>query len=663
MTSNPREDHHDGSDDESLVEDLMREAPQMEDGLQNVVAVDNVPQVPQEKVGKLVTVLTKLFSKLGPVREPIFMPMDANGQSKGFCFIEFANPEHAMKAVETLNGYKLDKAHTFEVIRMTDLEKFANITDEFVEPASQPQKEPVDLHWWLTDERCFDQFALRYDVHTAVKYNTRSEPEDVHHRENWTETYVVWSPKGSYLATFHRKGIALWAGPEFTQVMRFPHTGVKLIDFSPCEKYIVTWSNEVPDDPRDPQSIIVWDVRTGRKLRGFGAEEQMVWPAFKWSNDDQFFARTSADTLSIYETPSMKLMDKKSIKIENIRDFAWSPSENYIAYWVSEHKEQPARVVILDVGTKAEIRVKNLFNVKECKLHWQNKGDFLCVKVERHTKTKKSTFTNFEIFRLREKQVPVDNVEFKDQLHAFAWEPAGDKFAIIHGETGKLCVSFYQMQQGKEGGKVAKLHTAEKKTVNHLFWSPKGRYIVLAGLRNMQGVLEFWDTTENLCMNTGEHFMATDVEWDPTGRYVATSVSYWRHQMENGYKIWSFQGRQLYNESLEKFYQFIWRPRPPTLLTDDEIKAVRKNLKTYSIKFDQEDLISGDKASKEQIEKRRKQWNDYQEFRKRSIAEYKERREERIAIRDGQASEDEGDTLDDEEVVELFIEEKVEVIN
>ena len=49
----------------------------------------------------------------------------------------------------------------------------------------------------------------------------------------------------------------------------------------------------------------------------------------------------------------------------------------------------------------------------QCKIYWQNQGDFLCVKVDRHTKTKKSIFCNLEIFRMREKDLPVEVVELK----------------------------------------------------------------------------------------------------------------------------------------------------------------------------------------------------------------------------------------------------------
>ena len=34
----------------------------------------------------------------------------------------------------------------------------------------------------------------------------------------------------------------------------------------------------------------------------------------------------------------------------------------------------------------------------------------------------------------------------------------------------------------------------------------------------MNGVLEFIDTSDFTSMNSGEHFMCTDIEWDPTGR-------------------------------------------------------------------------------------------------------------------------------------------------
>ena len=48
----------------------------------------------------------------------------------------------------------------------------------------------------------------------------------------------------------------------------------------------------------------------------------------------------------------------------------------------------------------------------------------------------------------------------------------------------------------------------------------------------MNGVLEFVDTSDMTVMTPPqEHFMCTDVEWDPTGRYVTTAVSWWGHKV------------------------------------------------------------------------------------------------------------------------------------
>lgn len=127
---------------------------------------------------------------------------------------------------------------------------------------------------------------------------------------------------------------------------------------------------------------------TGQEKRSFNPEGSSTWPIFRWSHDDKYFARMVNDVLSIYQTPSFGLLEKKSIKIPGIRDFSWSPTDNVIAYWVAEDKDVPAKVTLLEIPNRNEIRNKNLFNVADCKIHWQKSGDYLCVKVDRYSKVK-----------------------------------------------------------------------------------------------------------------------------------------------------------------------------------------------------------------------------------------------------------------------------------
>ncbi|KAK3091595.1 hypothetical protein FSP39_021018 [Pinctada imbricata] len=568
-----------------------------------------------------------------------------DGKTKGFIFLEYSSPIHAHEAVKMANGYKLDKAHTFSVNLFSDFEKFEKVPAEWEVPKPKSFKDYGNLRYFLQDNECCDQFSVIYDggEKTAIYKNSPREPVLLEERARWTETYVRWSPQGTYLATFHTKGIALWGGEKFDQIMRFSHIGVQLIDFSPCERYLVTFS-PLPTNQEDQHQIIIWDLRTGMKKRGFHCETQATWPILKWSHDGNYFGRITPDTLSIYSTPSFGLLDKKSLKISGIRDFSWSPSDNVVAYWVPERENVPARVTLVQIPSRNEICVKNLFNVADCKMHWQKNGDYLCVKVDRYSKAKKveekdqykysGMYYNFELFRIREKQIPVDKVECKENVMAFAWEPTGTRFAYIHGESPRISVTFYQIKAGK----VELLKSLERRQANHLFWSPSGQFIVLAGLRNMNGVLEFVDASDVTVMAQTEHFMATDIEWDPTGRYVISAVSWWGHKVDNAYWIWSFQGRLLQKLQCDRFCQLLWRPRPPTLLANEQIKNIKKNMKKYSEQFDVMDRLRQSNVSTELLEKRKQLLSEYERYRKIQEEEYEHYKQRRIALRDGMYS-------------------------
>ncbi|RIB07830.1 eukaryotic translation initiation factor eIF2A-domain-containing protein [Gigaspora rosea] len=710
-----------------------------EEGFDAIIVVDNAPTVDESKKDKLLKFIRKIFKNAGNIKD-IEMPMDPDPEtetltSKGFLFIEFETPEQAAMAIKQYDGYPMDKTHHLAVNRFTDIEKYSQIEEEYKEPEEEKFVEKEHLRSWLTDPQARDQIVLYRGDDVSIFWNQKTEPpEEVHKRINWTETYVQWSPLGTYLATFHRQGIALWGGPSWNKIIRFVHSGVKLIDFSPNEKYLVTWSNEpitlgpnggagTPFGPEDEgRQIIIWDVHGGNLLRSFpsstlssdGTPNKITWPMFKWSSSDKYFARVTQgqqgqqgqQVLSVYETPSMGLVGNKSIKIEGLVDFEWAPAsdkekekdkhsgekkqrEELLSYWTPEIGNQPARVTLLNIPSKEIVRTRNLVNVTDCKMHWQSNGDFLCVKVGRHTKTKKSTFSNLEIFRVREKDIPVEVIEVKDVVIAFAWEPKGERFAIITtsdpnygqptqgGVTLKTNVSFYYLEKPKpdKGGPAnfKLIKTLEKKSSNAIYWSPQGRHVILATLRSSTIFdLEFWDldfeTTLDqkefakadpaAClqlMSTQEHYGVTDVEWDPTGRYVITSSSFWRHSIENGYILWDFKGTQLQRHLLDKFKQLLWRPRPKSLLTSEQKKAIKKNLREYSKKFDDDDDWVKLKLSKGQFEHRRRLMEEWNAWRKRVEKELAEERENAGIVSPSSRRDD--DTI---EVIEEWIEEVVE---
>jgi len=400
-----------------------------------------------------------------------------------------------------------------------------------------------------------------------------------------------------------------------------------------------------------------------KKLKGF--PDDANWPAFKWSSNDRFFAQLSDGVITIWEiNKGGQVAPWHKISLEGIKipEFSFSPGEgqSLISYWVPELGNIPARVVLFDVSARKDRRQKNLFNVSDCKMYWQNKGDYLCVKVDRSSKTKKVASTNFEIFFAKEKDVPVEVVEKKDFIIAFAWEPNGARFAVIHSslEVGgpRNEVSFYTL----EGKNCKLIRTLDKRPASHLFWSPRGDNILIAQIKSSTGNLEFYNVTENEVMGTGEHYSTTDIEWDPSGRYVVTYASAWKHQLENGYCIWSFQGKLLTKVQREKFFQFLWRPRPKTILKEKQTAEVKKNIKTLSKQYLAEEREKKKGSKRKLTAKREQQKMEFDAFLLKRRSEYTteaalRRRPYVFTLRD--YSENDVVTKELEDVIETFVQE------
>jgi translation initiation factor 3 subunit B len=136
--------------------------------------------------------------------------------------------------------------------------------------------------------------------------------------------------------------------------------------------------------------------------------------------------------------------------------------------------------------------------------------------------------------------------------------------------------------------------------------------------------------------------------------------------MENGYHLYDFKGEQLREEPVEKFKQWVWRPRPPSLLSKEEQKQIRKNLREYSKVFDQEDADRGASADLAVVEHRRRLLDEWLSWREQVEEEIMAERRERGLPEDPlegliKRTEDGEDQII-EEIVEEIVEETEEII-
>lgn len=702
-------------------------------GIEEYVVVDGAPVAPESKAPMLKKVLTKLFTNVGAEiadgDDAFFLPIE-NGKTTGFLFIQFKNVKHAELAIKALNGKKLDAKHRLFLNKLSDVEKYGAegaVSSDFKEPKVPEFKETDYLKSWLQDPSGRDQFIAHYNDDVAVNWHKKNQVENVIQRDNFTTGFSAWSPKGSYLVTIHPQGLQSWGGSNFDSIRRYFHPEVRLLEFSPDEKYLVSLSPEpiklppadhparetFPFKPEDEgHKLVIWELATGLPVRTFALppnleqSKKIEWPLIKWSYDGKYFARKGPDALAIYESSTMSLLDKKILKIEGLQDFEFAPAgvqlasakkddplSHVISYWTPETSNQTARVTLLEVPSKKVLRTVNLFQVSGCEFHWQDEAKYLAVKVDRHTKSKKTIFSSLEFFSLTEKEIPVEKIELKEVVINFAWEPKGDRFVTIsrldQGPVNlaipKNNISFYAPEIEKKGKGAANANVNLKKFKNFkvienkhadtLLWAPKGRFIAVANVASNNAKIDFFDldydgqlvlASDEAAKNQNvkaslkqigdvEPFGATNLEWDPSGRYLAVWSSSWRHKVDNGYKVYDFSGHLLISEAVDNFKQFIWRPRPASLLTGGDRKKVRKNLREYSAQFEEQDAMEASAATREIILTRRKLLEEWANWR--STVEHK-KKELGVVEQEEEAKED----AVIEEIKEEILEEKEEIV-
>ncbi|MES1906897.1 MAG: hypothetical protein MHM6MM_000124 [Cercozoa sp. M6MM] len=600
--------------------------PQLNDNMDNVVVVDSLPIVTAEKLPKLEAALKKVLSKFGTVET---VHLAANERSLGYAFVEFTTADQANAALVGANNFSFGKS-TLSVNLFSDLAKFAELSEEYEKPSVKDFRSLTEKREWLLDSRARDQYLVRSrrdDVHeTELFWNDPADGDRVlvnggekqkNQGTTWCDRFAGFSPLGTYMYTEHADGLQLWAGDDMERVGRFPHQDFKRGQFSPNEKYLITFNGR--DRPKDaqekgPAAFHLWDIASGRLLRPFQGgyaltRKERIWPVFKWSFDDSLLARVEKDKIMVYDASTgFRLLDKRSLQVPEVHDCQWAPaavpksvtsSRKLLAYTVPGTKSRPCEVSLVSLPSRDTVRDRHLVRSKDLRLRWHPQARYLAVSATRLTRQEKEIGTHLVIFRTHEQNVPVDELQFDEPVLDVNWEPNGNRFCVVLGQETSATVRFYEIVPNKN--KINMLFETPGKFANKVMWSPAGRYCCVAGLGKMNGYLYFYDVKRQEILTDGVmHPRATHVEWDPSGRYLASVMAQpldaasseggFRFMKNNAYKIWSHRGVELVQQQYLALLQFTWRPRPPTILSQEEQRKVRSELKsTYVPAFRKED--------------------------------------------------------------------------
>eukprot|EP00923_Selenidium_pygospionis_P039143 GHVN01068176.1.p1 GENE.GHVN01068176.1~~GHVN01068176.1.p1 ORF type:complete len:746 (+),score=139.94 GHVN01068176.1:1541-3778(+) len=636
------------------------------------LAICGLPEVDASKLPKLEAVLKKRIlnkvqktgDELHEEQLELILPTNEKGEGTGICFVKFGSEFEADNAFKALQGESLDKNTPLGVCSLDKFDSICDFDQEYKPPEKLNLIKRATLRNWINTTGGGQQFLIRHGDFTEVRehdpINTQG-PSLVFNGDQGgralTLSRAEWSPQGSFLVTFHGRGVALRGATEeapFDRLGRWAHEGVRAIQITKNEAYAVSWDGYVPEPPRSgvpayvskKPSYHVWCVLTQSLIRTCPApllphstavlqvpkgktdtRMPVLWTELvQWSSDGKYLAMAGDKEVNVYETPDMQLVEfqgKRCPLKYDAAKFQWSPSENILALWVPEIGDAPGRLVLVEMPSRRELSSKTVFTVVTADIMWQSEGQYLALltKLNRKIgKKAKKEVTQIEVFSMKDKNIPVDPIHLDEgiRVKSLAWEGAGNRLGVVvQDENAKTSLRLYAVDQGTTSlGAVMQLAPF----FESIHWSPMGTYFVVCSTPT-EGTLVFAHVTSDSQkieeLNRQEHYMVNNVLWDPTGRFVASAVtisfqdqqqitaaSDYRFIAEVGYKMWSFQGRLQFQEKKDKFYSLHWRPMPPSMLDKEKLEGIPKRLKEFSEVYDAADAALRNEQDEEMMKKK-----------------------------------------------------------
>jgi translation initiation factor 2A len=213
---------------------------------------------------------------------------------------------------------------------------------------------------------------------------------------------------------------------------------------------------------------------------------------------------------------------------------------------------------------------KSFYKAEEVTLKWSPTGQALLIETRTSTdKTGKSYYGESNLHLLFADGSYQGTVPFGTNpgpIQDVEWAPNGKEFMVIQGFQPAKSTLFVAATCTP----IREYGTGSRNTIR---FSPHGRFVMLGGFGNLSGELEFFDNMKFKQLGKAiDRDGAKSFEWTPDGRnFITASLRPWR-RVDNGYKVWTYYGEQVYAEKYEELYQVVAQPasqgvypsRPPS---------------------------------------------------------------------------------------------------
>mmetsp|Transcript_23107 Transcript_23107/g.31609 ORF Transcript_23107/g.31609 Transcript_23107/m.31609 type:complete len:618 (-) Transcript_23107:422-2275(-) len=398
--------------------------------------------------------------------------------------------------------------------------------------------------------------------------------------------YMEFSPDGSLIALAGGavEGVEIRSctteGDTAAVVRRITEIGrVQKMSWSSLGSYLVTWEKPEGDGARNLKVFEIGGDETVSMVAAFNLRKltPMSWPAMQWTADESLCMRSVSNEIHVHEGKNIAdggVIGK--IRAPNLASFSVSPgtSATHAAVFIPENKGRPAAVQIFNYpNSETPVARKAFYKAQDATLTWSPNGNAVLVYTHTDVDTTGDSYygsTDLHLLHVSGDAAAVP-LSKEGPISDAKWSPNGRQFVVIYGRMPAVITLFDLKCKAifNFGG------AAHRNTIS---WSPHGRFLVLAGWGNLAGDMDFWDVNKKKKMGRGNAHCTVSFGWSPDGRFFMTSTLAPRMNVDNGIKIFRYNGS---GPIVDKRYEYLtaaqWRPSLPSVYPDRPQSPTRVN--------------------------------------------------------------------------------------
>ncbi|KAF3451038.1 hypothetical protein FNV43_RR07127 [Rhamnella rubrinervis] len=375
-------------------------------------------------------------------------------------------------------------------------------------------------------------------------------------------TSTKFSEDGSRLMVLKSDSvISVFDCISYREIRSFQVPNFTAATLSPRGTYLQTFQKS--STPQE-KNVVLWKIETGDPVYQQFQKNmtKTTWPSIRFSSDEAVACRLATNEIQFFDGGDFSKGVVHRIRVPGVAAVELSKEPaSHVAAFVPESKGVPASVQIFACAKDSQtqpVARRSFFRCSTVQMNWNYGSTGLLVVVQSDVdKTNQSYYGESKLNYLTTDGTHEGLVPLRKEgpIHDVQWSCSGSEFAVVYG--------FMPARASVFDKKCNPLLELGSGPYNTLRWNPKGRFLCLAGFGNLPGDMAFWDYIEKKQLGTTKAEWSVTSEWSPDGCYFMTATTAPRLQVDNGIKIFHYNGSLYFKKMFDKLYQADWKPESP----------------------------------------------------------------------------------------------------